>query len=129
MRLSIMPLLVVHPSQSASHPHCHQRQVRRPREHEGVHQHVVPPPGSCGPFGWELATTAEGILYYLDHNRGITIWERPQLPPYPAAPPKPPKHCLPVAKRPLKQCHLKLLLYYGGTVRRAVAPPCLSTRC
>ena len=40
MSLSIMPLLTVY----SSHPHRHQRQVWRPREHEGVHQHVVPPP-------------------------------------------------------------------------------------
>ena len=83
-----------------------------------------PPPPAPLPFGGELATIAEGILYYLDHNRGITTWERPQLPPYPIAPPKPPKHCLPVAKRPVKRGpfdiffqsyrRLKLLLYYGG---------------
>ena len=38
--------------------------------------------------GWELATMAEGTPYYLDHNQGITPWHRPELPPYPTAPPK-----------------------------------------
>ena len=33
-----------------------------------------PPPPAPLPFGWELATTAEGALYYLDHNRGIAIF-------------------------------------------------------
>ena len=96
MRLSIMPRLTS--SRFAAHPHCHQRQVRRPHQHEGVHPHqVVPPwfvlvlPLAPLPFGWELATIAEGTPYYLD-NRGITTWECPELHPYPTAPPKPPKH-------------------------------------
>jgi hypothetical protein len=52
-----------------------------------------PPPGSSWswplaplPFGWELATTAKGTPYYLDHNQRMTTWERPELPPYPTAP-------------------------------------------
>ena len=44
MSLSIMGLLTVYSSQSAAHPHRHQRQVQRPWEHEGIHQHVVVPP-------------------------------------------------------------------------------------
>ena len=45
--LEHLPLLTVYSSQSAAHPHRHQRQVRGPWEHEGVHQHVVVPPGGA----------------------------------------------------------------------------------
>ena len=108
MRLRIMPLLMVPSSQSATHPHRHQREVRRPHQHEGVHRPVVvpprfvlflrtPPPPSLKPLpGWELATTAEGTPYHLAHNRGITTWERPELP----------KHRVPVAKQPVKRSPL-----------------------
>jgi hypothetical protein len=98
MSLSIMHFSpsTVYSSQSPAHSHRHQPQVQRLREHDGIHQHVVLPPRSVLllppaplPFGWDLATTAEGTLYYLVHNRGISNWERPE---YPAIPPKPPKH-------------------------------------
>jgi hypothetical protein len=98
MSLSIMHFSpsTVYSSQSPAHSHRHQPQVQRLREHDGIHQHVVLPPRSVLllppaplPFGWDLATTAEGTLYYLVHNRGISNWDRPE---YPAIPPKPYKH-------------------------------------
>ena len=44
MSLSIMHLLIASSSQFAAHPHHHQRQVRRPHQHEGGRQRVRLPP-------------------------------------------------------------------------------------
>ena len=53
--------------------------------------------------GHELEHHTPFDPYYIEQNRGITTWGRPELPPYPIAPPRPPKHRLPVAKQPMKR--------------------------
>ena len=118
MRLSIMPFLTVFSSQFAAHPQCHQRQVRRPHQHEGAPFRASLAPLAPLPFGWDLATTAEGTPYYFDHNRGITTWEHPELPPYPTAPPKPPKHRLLV----LMELHYTCTLQFVNLCARGVCP-------
>mmetsp|Transcript_61972 Transcript_61972/g.102902 ORF Transcript_61972/g.102902 Transcript_61972/m.102902 type:complete len:100 (-) Transcript_61972:145-444(-) len=50
-------------------------------------------------MGWELRTTKDGIPFYVDHVRGATTWERPELPSYEQVARPLPKHCLPAAKR------------------------------
>ena len=44
MSLSIVPFLIVFASQSAAHPHHHQRQVRTPHHTEGAQPATKPAP-------------------------------------------------------------------------------------
>ena len=48
--------------------------------------HANPAPAAALPIGPELATTKDGIPYYMDHTRGITTWGHPELPPFPSPP-------------------------------------------
>ena len=61
-----------------------------------------PAPAAPLRFGWELRTTVGGVPYYVDHNRELTTWERPELPAYSTITPKPPKARLHKDKRPVK---------------------------
>ncbi|ESK87022.1 nedd4-like e3 ubiquitin-protein ligase wwp1 [Moniliophthora roreri MCA 2997] len=33
------------------------------------------------PYGWEQATTPNGLVYFIDHNTKTTTWFDPRLPP------------------------------------------------
>ena len=79
------------------------------------------------PVGWELATTKDGIPYYMDHNRGITTWERLELPAYPGPPgaAKPLKHRLPADK--CRVTHGPLDRFFRPTASAATSAPSSAT--
>ena len=74
----LFPIRIPLPSPFEGSPTCGRSPTRSP----SPPVRTGPAPATALPVGWELATTMDGIPYYMDHNRGITTWERPQLPAY-----------------------------------------------
>eukprot|EP00670_Eutreptiella_braarudii_P006805 CAMPEP_0174280678 /NCGR_PEP_ID=MMETSP0809-20121228/974_1 /TAXON_ID=73025 ORGANISM="Eutreptiella gymnastica-like, Strain CCMP1594" /NCGR_SAMPLE_ID=MMETSP0809 /ASSEMBLY_ACC=CAM_ASM_000658 /LENGTH=133 /DNA_ID=CAMNT_0015373711 /DNA_START=252 /DNA_END=653 /DNA_ORIENTATION=+ len=77
----LFPIRSPSPSPSEAGSEASPTRGRSPTRTASPPGRASPAPPAPLPIGWELATTAAGIPYYMDHNRGITTWERPELPP------------------------------------------------